>query len=150
MGNRGGKRVKFDEAKENSNINIQELFNIPFSLLVSREWDLNYLLISSSDRDKIGGFGYPVERGGILVYDLKTSKAREIMRYNSLITDKETDFYVAYSNVSNVRDYFKAKRVFLMLEKIENPDHEEKFKKGIARDVIKGVEAQISTKRKVQ
>ena len=88
---------------------INSLFSVPFSLLISREWNLNYLLVSTLDQSKVNGFGVPFERSGVMVYDIDSTTARKIMKHKQLLIDKETDFYIAFSNVQDVRLYFNAR-----------------------------------------
>ena len=97
---------------------INGLFRVPFSLLISREWDLNYLLVSALDEGKVNGFGVPFERSGVMVYDLDSTTARKIMKHKQLLIDRETDFYIAFSNVQEVRVYFKAKYKLKKLREI--------------------------------
>ena len=119
-----GNKVNITEADINS------LFSVPFSLLVSREWGLNYLLVSSLDESKVNNFGVPCERSGVMVYDLDSTTARKIMKHKQLLIDRETDFYIAFSNVQDVRLYFTARFKLEKLRKIIEPNFEEvKFEK---------------------
>ena len=75
---------------------INGLFSVPFSLLISREWNLNYLLVSALDQSKVNGFGVPFERSGVMVYDLDGTTARKIMKHKKIAPyiDKEEKEYV--------------------------------------------------------
>lgn len=123
---------------------INGLFSVPFSLLISREWDLNYLLVSALDEGKVNGFGVPFERSGVMVYDLDSTTARKIMKHKQLLIDRETDFYIAFSNVQEVRVYFKAKYKLKKLREIIEPNFEEvEFEKTLLY-AIQRVASQIS------
>lgn len=124
---------------------LNDLFSVPFSLLVSREWDVNYLLVSTLDREKVTGFGVPFERSGVMVYDIDSTTARKIMKHKQLLIDKETDFYIAFSNVQEVRVYFKAMYKLKKLREIIEPNSEEvKFEKTLLY-AIQRVTSQISS-----
>ena len=123
---------------------INGLFSVPFSLLISREWSLNYLLVSALDESKVNGFGVPFERSGVMVYDLDSTTARKIMKHKQLLIDKETDFYIAFSNVQDVRLYFNARFRLEKLRKIIEPNFEEvEFEKTLLY-AIERVTSQIS------
>ena len=123
---------------------INGLFRVPFSLLISREWNLNHLLVSALDESKVNGFGVPFERSGVMVYDLDSTTARKIMKHKQLIIDKETDFYIAFSNVQDVRLYFNARFKLEKLRKIIEPNFQEvKFEKTLLY-AIERVTSQIS------
>ena len=123
---------------------INGLFRVPFSLLVSREWNLNYLLVSALDESKANGFGVPSERSGVMVYDLDSTTARKIMKHKQLLIDRETDFYIAFSNVQDVRLYFNARFELKKLRKIIEPNFEEvEFEKTLLY-AIQRVASQIS------
>ena len=123
---------------------INGLFSVPFSLLISREWDLNYLLVSALDEGKVNGFGVPFERSGVMVYDLDSTTARKITKHKQLLIDKETDFYIAFSNVQDVRLYFKASFDLEKIRKIIEPNFEEvEFEKTLLY-AIQRVASQIS------
>ena len=123
---------------------INGLFRVPFSLLISREWNLNHLLVSALDESKVNGFGVPFERSGVMVYDLDSTTARKIMKHKQLLIDKETDFYIAFSNVQDVRLYFNARFKLEKLRKIIEPNFQEvKFEKTLLY-AIERVTSQIS------
>ena len=123
---------------------INSLFSVPFSLLISREWNLNYLLVSALDQSKVNGFGVPFERSGVMVYDLDSTTARKIMKHKQLLIDRETDFYIAFSNVQEVRTYFNARFWLEKISKIIEPNLEEvEFKKTLLY-AIQRVTSQIS------
>ena len=123
---------------------LNDLFSVPFSLIISREWDVNYLLVSTLDRKKVNGFGVPFERSEVMVYDIDSTAARKIMKHKQLLIDKETDFYIAFSNVQEVRVYFKARYKLKKLREIIEPNSEEvKFEKTLLY-AIQRVTSQIS------
>lgn len=125
---------------------INGLFSVPFSLLISREWDLNYLLVSALDESKANVFGVPFnfERSDVMVYDLDSTTARKIMKHKQLLIDKETDFYIAFSNVQDVRLYFNARFNLEKIRKIIEPNSEEfEFEKTLLY-AIERVTSQIS------
>lgn len=126
---------------------LNDLFSVPFSLIVSRECDENYLLVSILDREKVNVFGVPFEnkKSGVMVYDIDSTTARKIMKHKQLLIDKETDFYIAFSNVQEVRVYFKARYKLKKLREIIEPNFEEvKFEKTLLY-AIQRVTSQISS-----
>ena len=126
---------------------LNELFSVPFSLLVPRAslgWDLNYLLVSTLDESKATGFGVPYTRYGVMVYDIDSTTGRKIMRHKQLLIDNETDFYIAFSNVQDVRLYFKSRVRLEEIRKIIEPNFEEvEFEKNLLY-AIERVTSQIS------
>ena len=123
---------------------INGLFRVPFSLLISRECNENFLLVSALDQSKVNGFGVPFERSGVMVYDIDGTTARKIMKHKQLLIDKETDFYIAFSNVQDVRLYFNARVKLEKLRKIIEPNFEEvEFEKTLLY-AIERVTSQIS------
>ena len=123
---------------------INGLFSVPFSLLISRECNENFLLVSALDESKVNGFGVPFERSGVMVYDLDSTTARKIMKHKQLLIDRETDFYIAFSNVQDVRLYFTARFRLEKLRKIIEPNFEEvEFEKTLLY-AIQRVASQIS------
>lgn len=135
-----GNKVNITEA------DINGLFSVPFSLIVSRECNENYLLVSTLDREKVNGFGVPFEnkRSGVMVYDIDSTTARKVMKHKQLLIDKETDFYIAFSNVQEVRVYFTARFKLEKLRKIIEPNYEEvEFEKTLL-NAIQRVTSQIS------
>ena len=123
---------------------INGLFRVPFSLLISRECNENYLLVSALDESKVNGFGVPFERSGVMVYDLDSTTARKIMKHKQLLIDRETGFYIAFSNVQDVRLYFTARFRLEKLRKIIEPNFEEvEFEKTLLY-AIQRVASQIS------
>ena len=123
---------------------INVLFSVPFSLLISREWNINHLLVSALDESKVNGFGVPFERLGVMVYDIDSTTVRKIMKHKQLLIDKETDFYIAFSNVQDVRLYFNARFRLEKIRKIIEPNFEEvEFEKTLLH-AIQRVASQIS------
>ena len=125
---------------------INGLFSVPFSLLISRECNENFLLVSALDESKANGFGVPFnrKRSGVMVYDLDSTTARKIMKHKQLLIDRETDFYIAFSNVQDVRLYFNARFKLEKLRKIIEPNFEEvEFEKTLLY-AIERVTSQIS------
>jgi len=125
---------------------LNDLFSIPFSLIISRECNENYLLVSTLDREKANVFGIPFEnkKSGVMVYDIDSTIARKVMKHKQLLIDKETDFYIAFSNVQEVRVYFKAMYKIKKLREIIEPNFEEvKFEKTLL-NAIQRVTSQIS------
>ena len=123
---------------------INGLFRVPFSLLISREWNLNYLLVSALDESKVNGFGVPFKQSGVMVYDLDSTTARKIMKHKQLMIDHETDIYIAFANVQDVRLYFKARLKLEKIRKIIEPNFEEVEFEKILLYAIERITSQIS------